>query len=52
LADGPTLFSELMVAIGSRDGRDVVRDLDALRQEHPLRRDECVGYVLEAKGQG
>jgi hypothetical protein len=52
LADGPKLFAELMAAIGSRDGRDVVRDLDALRHEHALLRDADGRYVLEAKGRG
>ena len=33
LADGPKLFEALMAAVGSRDGREVVRALDALRQK-------------------
>jgi 2,5-furandicarboxylate decarboxylase 1 len=33
LADGPKYFEELMSAVGSRDGRDVVRALEALRDK-------------------
>jgi 2,5-furandicarboxylate decarboxylase 1 len=33
LADGPKFFAELMSAVGSRDGRDVVRALEALREK-------------------
>jgi 2,5-furandicarboxylate decarboxylase 1 len=33
LADGPKFFEDLMAAVGSRDGREVVRALDALRRK-------------------
>src|SRR5712692_7516576 len=33
LAHGPKFFEELMAAVGSRDGRDIVLALDALRQK-------------------
>jgi UbiD family decarboxylase len=33
LAHGPKFFEELMTAVGSRDGREIVRALDALRQK-------------------
>jgi 2,5-furandicarboxylate decarboxylase 1 len=39
LADGPKFFEELMSAVGSRDGREIVRTLDALRQDGALTRD-------------
>jgi UbiD family decarboxylase len=40
LADGPKFFEELMAALGSRDGREIVRLLDALRQKGLDRDDE------------
>jgi UbiD family decarboxylase len=33
LADGPKFFAELMSAVGSRDGREVVRMLESLRDK-------------------
>jgi 3-polyprenyl-4-hydroxybenzoate decarboxylase len=39
LRDGPKFFEDLMSAIGSRDGRDVVRTLEALRHKGGLDRD-------------
>ena len=33
LADGPKFFEELMAAVGSRDGREIVRALEALRDK-------------------
>jgi UbiD family decarboxylase len=48
LEDGPKRFEELIAAVGTRDGRDVVRDLEALRAEGPLGRDEIGRYVLGA----
>lgn len=47
LADGPKHFEELMAAIGSRDGREIVRELDTLRGEN-LERDEQGRYLLRA----
>ena len=46
LADGPKRFEELMAALGSRDGREIVRDLDGLRAKG-LERDEMGRYVLK-----
>jgi 2,5-furandicarboxylate decarboxylase 1 len=43
LSDGPKFFEQLMVAIGSNDGRDVVRDLEQLRAAGELARDERDG---------
>ena len=39
LADGPKFFGELMAAAGSRDGREVVRELEGLRRSGKLSRD-------------
>ena len=47
-ADGPMSFGALMVAVGSRDGRDVVRALDDLRQGGRLDRIEDGLYTLTA----
>lgn len=46
LEHGPKYFEELMTAVGSRDGREIVRDLDALRRDPGLERDERGRYVL------
>ena len=37
LADGPKFFEELMTAIGSRDGREIVLKLEELRRRRPRR---------------
>jgi len=47
LADGPASFQELMAALGSRDGRDVVRELDKLYVLDRLARRDDGGYVLK-----
>jgi 2,5-furandicarboxylate decarboxylase 1 len=49
LDDGPKHFEELMTALGSRDGREVVRALDALRHDPGLERDERGRYALGSK---
>jgi hypothetical protein len=46
LRDGPKFFEELMAAVGSRDGREVVRELDALRTSSGLDRDNEGRYVI------
>jgi UbiD family decarboxylase len=46
LADGPKRFEELMAAVGSRDGREIARELDRLRAARGLARDEAGNYVL------
>lgn len=46
LADGPLSFGAIMVAVGSRDGRDVVLDLDRLRQGGRLGRGDDGLYLL------
>jgi 2,5-furandicarboxylate decarboxylase 1 len=45
LADGPKYFEELMTAVGSRDGREIVLALVALRHSG-LDRDDLGRYVL------
>lgn len=40
LKDGPKFFSELMAATGSRDGREIVRELEQIRAGGKLERDE------------
>jgi 2,5-furandicarboxylate decarboxylase 1 len=45
LGDGPKFFVELMAARGSRDGREIVRDLERLRER--LARDAEGRYVLK-----
>jgi len=46
LQHGPCHFEDLMAAIGSRDGREIVRDLDKLRKASRLSRDDQGRYVL------
>ena len=45
LADGPKFFVELMSARGSRDGREIVRELEELRTSGRLERDAEGRYV-------
>ena len=49
LADGAKFFEQLMTAVGSRDGREVVRALDAVRQSAGLDRDAEGRYVIGSK---
>jgi 3-polyprenyl-4-hydroxybenzoate decarboxylase len=46
LAHGPKSFEDLMAAMGSRDGREIVRVLDQLRQSRGLTRDARGHYLL------
>ena len=46
LEDGPKRFEELIAAVGSRDGRDVVRELEALRREVTIERDALGRYTI------
>jgi UbiD family decarboxylase len=50
LADGPKFFEQLMVAVASRDGREIVRELDQLRQTRGLTRDGEGRYLLPQSG--
>jgi hypothetical protein len=49
LAAGPASFLELMIAAGSRDGRELVRELDALYSADKLTRHESGRYMLKSK---
>ena len=49
LAQGALYFEQLMALLGSRDGREIVLALDALRQTGRLVRDEEGRYALQAK---
>ena len=46
LAAGPLHFGEIMSAVGSRDGREIVLALDELRREGRLARDDDGRYRL------
>ena len=46
LAEKPKSFGELMVATGSRDGREIVRALEMLRTAGRLDRVENGRYVI------
>ena len=48
LADGPKFFEELMSAVGSRDGREVVRTLGGLRDKLALDRDGEGRYFIKS----
>ena len=50
LADGPKFFVELMAARGSRDGREIVRELEGLRAGGGLTRDDEGRYVYRPPG--
>ncbi len=47
LDDGPKRFEELMSALGSKDGREIVRELHGLRDKG-LSRDEAGKYFLKS----
>jgi 2,5-furandicarboxylate decarboxylase 1 len=49
LADGPKFFEDLMAAVGSDDGREIVLALEELRRQGRLARDPAEGrYSLSA----
>ncbi|HKD30181.1 MAG TPA: UbiD family decarboxylase [Xanthobacteraceae bacterium] len=50
LSNGPKYFEELMTAVGSRDGREVVRELEVLRTEMTLDRDQDGRYLINSAG--
>jgi UbiD family decarboxylase len=50
LADGPKQFEELMAAVASRDGREIVRELETLRRDGGLTRDEQGRYTVPSAG--
>jgi hypothetical protein len=49
LAAGPASFLQLMAAAGSRDGREIVRELDGLYSADKLTRNEAGLYVLKGR---
>jgi 2,5-furandicarboxylate decarboxylase 1 len=49
VADGPKFFEELMTAVASRDGREVVREIEALRATRVIERDGEGRYYFTAK---
>src|SRR5262249_47081767 len=49
LSDGPKFFEELMAAVGSRDGREIVRTLEGLRATAALERDTEGRYFFKTK---
>ncbi len=52
LSDGPKHFEQLMTAVGSRDGREIVRELEALRTSMKLDRDQDGRYFVTPAGSG
>jgi UbiD family decarboxylase len=46
LADGPKFFEQLMSAVGSRDGREIVRELERLRGALAIERDPEGRYFI------
>jgi len=53
LEDGPKFFEDLMAAVGSDDGREIVLALEDLRRQGRLARDPAEGrYSLAARNPG
>src|SRR5262249_55324188 len=50
LSEGPKFFAELMAAVGSKDGREVVRALDRIRGTMRLYRAGEGRYLIKPKG--
>ena len=49
LKDGPKFFQDLMAAVGSKDGREIVRILEDLRLAGRMGRDKEGRWVLDGK---
>jgi 2,5-furandicarboxylate decarboxylase 1 len=49
LAEGPKSFEQLMSAVGSRDGREIVRALEGLRAKAVLERDTEGRYFVKSQ---
>jgi UbiD family decarboxylase len=47
LNDGPKFFEDLMTASGSRDGREIVRELEELRRSVTIERDHEGRYFIK-----
>jgi 2,5-furandicarboxylate decarboxylase 1 len=52
LEDGPKYFVELMAARKSRDGREIVAEIESLRQRIPIVRDLKGRYTIENRNAG
>jgi 2,5-furandicarboxylate decarboxylase 1 len=52
LADGPKYFEQLMTAVASRDGREIVRELEGLRARGAIDRDGEGRYMAKPAGGG
>jgi len=50
LADGPKYFEQLMTAVASRDGREIVRELEALGARQGIDRDGEGRYLVKPAG--
>jgi hypothetical protein len=50
LGEQPASFLELMASLGSRDGREIVRELDRLYAGNRLGRHDDGRYVLKEDG--
>ena len=50
LGQGPASFLELMAAVGTRDGREIVRDFGKLYEQGRLRRLKDGRYTLNGGG--
>jgi len=51
LESGPMFFSELMAALGSKDGREIAVALDQLREDGTLTRLKEGQWALKGKEQ-
>ncbi len=49
LEHGPKRYEELMAAVGSRDGREIVYELERLRTDFIIGRDELGRYTLKKR---
>jgi hypothetical protein len=49
LREGPKFFEDLMAAVGSDDGREIVLELEELRRQGRLERDPSEGRYALAK---
>ena len=52
LAEGPATYLDLMAALGTRDGREILREFDKLYREGRLKRLKDGRYALNAGASG
>jgi hypothetical protein len=50
LAEGPATYLDLMAALGTRDGREILRDFDRLYTQGRLKRLQDGRYTLNGGG--